>query len=81
MTPAECLKSLCMFRFVHPACDIRVAGGREVNLRHLQPLALYAANSMFTEGYLTTGGQGHEQDMAMIADAGFRVAAIVEESD
>ena len=77
LSPQECLKTLCMFRFVNPTRDIRAAGGREVCLRHLQPLALYAANSMFTEGYLTTGGQGHEGDLAMIADLGFRVAEIV----
>ena len=47
-----------MFRFVNPTRDIRVAGGREVNLRHLQPLALYPANSIFSDGYLTTPGAG-----------------------
>jgi biotin synthase len=77
LTPAECLKALCMFRFVNPSRDIRAAGGREVCLRGLQALALYPANSMFTEGYLTTGGQGYETDLALIADAGFRVAELV----
>lgn len=77
LKPSECLKALCMFRFVNPTRDIRAAGGREVCLRSLQPLALYAANSMFTEGYLTTDGQGYERDMAMIEDAGFRVAELV----
>ncbi len=76
LTPAECLKALAMFRLVNPRCELRVAGGREVNLRHLQPLALYPANSMFTEGYLTTGGQSHEEDLNMIQDAGFEVAEL-----
>jgi biotin synthase len=79
LQPADCLRTLCMFRFVNPTRDIRVAGGREVNLRHLQPLALYPANSIFTEGYLTTPGQGFEQDMVMIKDAGFHVAELVQE--
>jgi biotin synthase len=79
MSPMECLRALSMFRFVNPTRDIRAAGGREVNLKHLQPLALYPANSMFTEGYLTTPGQGYEQDMAMIAEAGFRLAELVHE--
>ncbi len=74
LSPAECLKVLAMFRLVNPQSEIRVAGGREVNLRHLQPLALYPANSMFTEGYLTTPGQGYEHDLEMIRDAGFEVA-------
>jgi biotin synthase len=79
MSPVECLKTLCMFRFVNPTRDIRVAGGREAVLRHMQPLALYPANSMFSEGYLTTGGQGYEKDMAMLAEAGFHVAELVHE--
>lgn len=77
LTPQDCLRALAMFRFVNPSRDIRVAGGREVNLRQLQPLALYPANSIFCNGYLTTGGQGPEADLAMIAAAGFRVAELV----
>lgn len=77
LSPQDCLRALAMFRFVNPSRDIRVAGGREVNLRQLQPLALYPANSIFCNGYLTTGGQGPEADLAMIAAAGFRVAELV----
>jgi biotin synthase len=79
MSPADCLRVLAMFRFVNPSRDIRIAGGREVNLRHLQPLALYPANSMFSQGYLTTAGQGHESDLRMIEDLGFRVAVLSAE--
>jgi biotin synthase len=77
LSPQDCLRALAMFRFVNPSRDIRVAGGREVNLRHLQPLALYPANSLFCNGYLTTPGQGPEADLQMIADLGFRVAELV----
>ncbi len=80
LSPHECLRTLAMFRFVNPSRDIRIAGGREVNLRHLQSLALYPANSLFCNGYLTTGGQGYESDRRMIADAGFKVAELVEAS-
>ncbi|MHC4607397.1 MAG: biotin synthase BioB [Planctomycetota bacterium] len=73
--PKFCLKVLCMFRYVHPDREIRMAGGREVNLRDEQPRALYAANSMFTDGYLTTGGNPRSKDVQMIEDAGFEVAA------
>lgn len=75
LEPAEALLALAMFRFVHPSADLRVAGGREVTLRSLQPLALYAANSIFTDGYLTTPGAAPSQDMQMILDAGFTPAA------
>jgi len=79
LSPADCLRALCMFRFVNPSRDIRIAGGREANLRRMQPLALYPANSLFVDGYLTTPGQGFEADVQMIEDAGFRVAEIVPE--
>jgi biotin synthase len=79
LSPSDCLRALCMFRFVNPSRDIRVAGGREVNLRRMQPFALYPANSLFVDGYLTTPGQGFEADVQMIEDAGFRVAEIVPE--
>jgi biotin synthase len=79
MPPRDCLRTLCMFRFVNPPRDIRIAGGREVCLRHLQPLALYPANSMFTEGYLTTPGQGESRDVELIDEAGFYVRLHSEE--
>ncbi len=52
LTPSRCLKILCLFRFFHPKTEIRAAGGREKNLRSLQPLALYVADSLFVDGYL-----------------------------
>ncbi len=71
LTPTDCLRSLAMFRFVHPSADVRAAGGREICLGHLQPLALYPANSIFTNGYLTTPGQESSADWEMITQAGF----------
>lgn len=73
MKAADALRALAMFRFVHPRVEIRVAGGREACLGSLQPLALFVADSMFTAGYLTTGGQGYSLDLAMIEAAGFRI--------
>lgn len=74
MNPREALRVLAMFRFVHPDRELRIAGGREAVLRSMQPLSLYAANSMFTEGYLTTPGQGAQRDLDMLADGGFNVS-------
>jgi len=71
MSPNDCLRALAMFRMVNPASDLRVAGGREVTLKQMQPMALYAANSIFTNGYLTTPGAKPSDDMQMILDAGF----------
>jgi len=73
LNPRRCLKLLAMVRFVNPSKEIRVAGGRELNLRSLQPLCLYAANSIFVGDYLTTDGQTPEADFQMIADLGFEI--------
>ncbi|MGD9727530.1 MAG: biotin synthase BioB [Nitrospiraceae bacterium] len=73
LTPTRCLKVLCLFRFLHPRTEIRIAGGREHNLRSLQPLALYPADSVFVNGYLTTPGQPAAEVWQMITDLGFQI--------
>ena len=73
LTPRYCLKALAMFRFVNPASELRIAGGRELHLGSLQPLGLYAANSIFVGDYLTTNGQPPEADYRMIEEMGFVV--------
>jgi biotin synthase len=75
LNPRQCLRILCLFRFLLPSQEIRIAGGREVHLRSLQPLGLYAANSIFVGDYLTTAGQAAHQDWQMISDAGFVLEA------
>ena len=74
LTPQRCLKILCLFRFIHPQRELRAAGGREFNLRSLQPMALYVADSLFVNGYLTTPGQPGQEVERMITDMGFEVA-------
>lgn len=73
LSPERCLKALCLFRFVNPAKELRVAGGRELNLGPQQPLALYPANSLFVNGYLTTPGQTAADTHRMIEESGFEV--------
>lgn len=73
LDPRYCLKVLCLFRYINPSKEIRISGGREVNLRSLQPLGLYAANSIFIGDYLTTAGQENDQDQKMLEDMGFEV--------
>lgn len=73
LSPLQCLRILCLFRFLNPRSELRIAGGREVQLRWLQPLGLYVANSIFVGDYLTTKGQPPEADFAMIRDLGFTV--------
>lgn len=78
LQPLYCLKVLCLFRFINPTREIRIAGGREVNMRSLQPLGLYPANSIFVGDYLTTEGQSQSDDIKMLEDAGFEVEQLVK---
>jgi biotin synthase len=73
LTPYRCLKILCLMRFMNPDREIRIAGGREHHLRHLQSLALYPCNSLFVTGYLTTPGQRGDEAIQMIRDLGFTI--------
>ena len=73
LDPRYCLKVLCLLRLTNPSVEIRIAGGREVQLRSMQAMGLYAANSMFVSDYLTTPGQAAEADFQMIEDLGFEI--------
>jgi biotin synthase len=73
LTPHDCLRILCLMRFLNPRQEIRVSAGREAHLRSLQPLALYPANSVFVSGYLTTPGQAYRETWKMIEDLGFEI--------
>lgn len=73
LNPRYCLKVLALFRYMNPTKEIRISGGREVNLRSLQPLGLYAANSIFVGDYLTTSGQEKHADFQMLEDLGFEI--------
>ncbi|EZH64181.1 biotin synthase BioB [Geomicrobium sediminis] len=78
LNPLYCLKVLALLRFINPTKEIRISGGREVNLRSLQPLGLYAANSIFIGDYLTTDGQETSDDYQMLIDLGFEIESVEE---
>ena len=71
LTPVYCLKILACFRLAFPRSEIRIAAGREYHLRSMQALSLYAVNSLFAKGYLTTDGDDVEKTKKKIIDAGF----------
>ena len=78
LTPEKALRVLCLFRFANPDAELRAAGGREVHLRSLSPLALYPANALFSEGYLNIDGESSEGVVRMIHDAGFELERVDE---
>lgn len=71
--PVRCVLILAMARFICPDREIRIAGGREMHLRTLQPLALQVANSIFLGDYLTSEGQDAHADLELLRDSGFVV--------
>ncbi|ATY11720.1 biotin synthase BioB [Amycolatopsis sp. AA4] len=79
LSPLRALRILALARFACPATEVRMAGGREMHLRSLQPLALHVVNSLFLGDYLTSEGQAAKADLEMIADAGFEVLGAGEQ--
>ncbi len=73
LTPEYSLRILCLFRFLNPQAEIRIAAGREIHLREMEILSLYVANSLFMDGYLNTKGSSRLKTLQMIRDAGFTI--------
>ena len=73
LEPMEILKIIAVYRFILPDKGIKVAGGREENLRDVQSWIFYAgANSTMIGDYLTTRGKLPEDDLQMIKDLGLK---------
>jgi len=72
--PLEIIKLLSIMRLIVPHTEIRLAGGREINLRDFQATDFLAgATGMIVGGYLTTGGRNLKNDLQMIHDLGRRL--------
>ena len=77
--PIEILTIIAIFRFAIPATRIKVAGGREANLRDMQSWIFHAgATGCLIGNYLTTSGRAPQEDLQMIADLGFQLAQPTE---
>jgi biotin synthase len=69
--PLDIIKTISVFRLILPGKNIRIAGGREKNLRDLQGLCLLSgANGLLLGNYLTTQGRTPRDDIIMINDLG-----------
>ena len=75
LNPQYCLRALCVYRFLNPKAEIRIAAGRELHLRSMEVMALYPANSLFLDGYLNTKGNERLRTLQMIQDAGFTISS------
>jgi biotin synthase len=72
ISQTELIKTIAVYRFLHPEARVRLTGGREVNLapdeQHLPFEA--GADGLLTGDYLTTEGQDPADDLEIIERAG-----------
>jgi len=72
ISTVEIVKTVAIYRFLHPEARVRLTGGREVNLepdeQHLPFEA--GADGILTGNYLTTEGQTPADDLEIIERAG-----------
>ncbi|ACD66242.1 MAG TPA: biotin synthase [Sulfurihydrogenibium sp.] len=66
LTPLRCLKIIALFRLFNPKSEIRLCGGRELNLKDYHDIAFEVANCLMAGGYLTRAGRepGKDEEMA-----------------
>ena len=75
LPPREILRIIALYRYIMPKTNLKIAGGRVLNLRDLQSWIFYAgATSILSGNYLTTAGRAVEEDTKMITDLGLEVA-------
>lgn len=74
LRPEECLQIIALFRFVLPRTDLKVAGGRAVNLGPAQARMFQAgATSCIVGNLLTTCGPTAQEDRNLVKGLGLRV--------
>jgi len=70
LTPLKCLRILTALRLVLKDTEIRICGGRELNLKELQPLSFLVADSLMVGDYLTTKGRKIQEDAKTVKQLG-----------
>ena len=77
LSPREALHAIALFRLVLPWTLLRLAGGREVALRDLQPSGILGGvNGLIVGNYLTTLGRSPQEDLRMLAELDVPVRAL-----
>jgi len=75
LSPREILRIIAMYRFILPRTNLKVAGGRVLNLRDMQSWIFRAGcTSILSGNYLTTAGRAVEEDLQMLNDLGLEPA-------
>jgi len=71
LRPKQILRINAIYRFILPKVNLKIAGGRALNLGDMQSWIFYAgATSILSGNYLTTAGRSVYEDMRMLGDLG-----------
>ncbi|MDG5760451.1 biotin synthase BioB [Natronococcus sp. A-GB1] len=83
ITTEEIVRTVAVYKLLHPESRVRLTGGREVNLApEEQHLPLEAgADGLLTGDYLTTEGQSPGEDLEIVERAGLEPNREVNEFD
>lgn len=79
LSAEEALRIIALFRHILPTATLRICGGRPTTLADKQDLMFKAgANALMTGDYLTTQGNGIQQDLSLLKRLG--LAPLMPES-
>ena len=83
ISKTELIKTIAVYRLLHPTARVRLTGGREVNLAEDEQQWPFeaGADGLLTGDYLTTGGQAAATDIEVIESAGLEPNMAVNEFD
>ncbi len=70
LTPQRCIKIISVFKIFNPEAEIRLCGGRELNLGEYHDKAMEIANCLMAGGYLTRAGRAPGKDEEMVKRLG-----------
>lgn len=74
LKPKQILTIIALYRFILPKTNLKIAGGRVLNLRDMQSWMFRAgATSILSGNYLTTAGRAVKDDMQMLTDLGLEI--------
>ncbi len=74
LDPLEALQIISLYRFILPAKQIRVCGGRLQTLGQLNSFIFLAgASGLLAGNYLTTLGRGYKEDIDLIGQLGLTI--------
>jgi biotin synthase len=83
ITRSELLKTIAVYRLLHPEARVRLTGGREVNLEPEEQQEPFeaGADGLLTGDYLTTEGQTAGEDLRVLERAGMEPNRAVNDFD